>query len=62
MHDGFDLNPQVLIQVQNSKIAEQAIRITQLEAGAQQLLMENAQLRDMIPKDEEVTVDAGPNS
>ncbi len=54
MHNGLDLDPQVLIQVQQSKIADMAIKNAQLEAGVQQLMMENARLHEMMPKDEEV--------
>ncbi len=58
MHNGLDLDPQVLIQVQQSKIADMAIKNAQLEAGVQQLMMENARLHEMMPNDEEVKEDA----
>ncbi len=54
MHNGLDLDPQVLIQVQQSKIADMAIKNAQLEAGVQQLMMENARLHEMMPNVEEV--------
>ncbi len=40
MHDGLDLDQNVLIQVQSNTIAQQVIRIVHLEAATQQLMNE----------------------
>lgn len=53
MNDGIQLNPEVLQQVQASKISEQAIHITQLEAAVQQLLMEGQAMNNKIKELEE---------
>ncbi len=44
LNDGLDLDQGVLIQVQNNTIAQQAIRIVQLEAGVQQLMNQQNEL------------------
>ena len=62
MNEGINLDPQVLMQVQNERIAASAIREAQLTAAVQQLTMENMRLQEQIPKDEEVTEDADPDS
>ncbi len=65
MTEGMNLDPQVLIAVQNERIAAGAIREAQLTAAVQQLTMEvmglketNMKLAEQIPKDEEVVEDA----
>jgi len=62
MLDGLDMNPNILIQVQNNTIAQQSVRIVSLEAAVQQLAQEKAALEAQIPKDEEVTEDASANN
>ena len=44
MQDGMNLDPQIQVQVLQSKLAEAAIREAQLEVGVQQLLMEKQAL------------------
>lgn len=61
MIDGLDLDPNIVIQTQNNTIAQNAVRITMLEAAVQQLGAQNAQLEAQIPKDTEVTEDASAN-
>jgi len=61
MIDGLDLDPNVVIQTQNNTIAQNAVRITMLEAAVQQLGAENQQLKAQIPQDTEVTEDASAN-
>ncbi len=64
LNDGLDLDQGVLIQVQNNTIAQQAIRIVQLEAGVQQLMNQQnemqAHINKFVPSDEE-TKDASAN-
>lgn len=59
--DGMNIDPEVLINTQANIIAQNAIRTVQLEAAIQQLSAENAQLREQIPQDTEVTEDASAN-
>ena len=61
MTEGMNLDPTVLIAVQNERIAAGAIREAQLTAAVQQLTMENMRLNDQIsvlqqqvPEDAEV--------
>ena len=46
MTEGMDLDPTVLIAVQNERIAAAAIREAQLTAAVQQLTMEVMQLKE----------------
>lgn len=48
MQDGINLDPQVLIQVQNERLAAAAIREAQLTAAVQQLTMENMGLQQQV--------------
>ncbi len=48
MSEGINLDPQVLMSVQNERIAAGAIREAQLTAAVQQLTMENMRLRDQV--------------
>ncbi len=41
---GLEIDPNTLIMVQQNTIAQQAVRIAQLEAGVQQSLAENQRL------------------
>ncbi len=60
--DGMNLDSDMLIQVQNNTIAQQSVRIAQMEAAVQQLLAENQQLREtMYPADEEAVPLASTN-
>ena len=63
MNEGINLDPQILMQVQNERIAASAIREAQLTAAVQQLTMENmtkdeqlatlaARIEELTPKDE----------
>ena len=45
MSEGINLDPQVLIAVQNERIAAAAMREAQLTAAVQQLTMENMGLK-----------------
>ena len=58
MSEGINLDPQVLIQVQNERLAAGAIREAQLTAAVQQLTMENMGLKqrvaELTPDDEVV--------
>ena len=56
--DGMNVDPEVLINTQANTIAQQSIRMVQLEAAVQQLAQENAALREQVPTDTEVTEDA----
>lgn len=58
MMDGLNVDPEVLINTQANTIAQQSIRMVQLEAAVQQLAKENAELREQVPTDIEVTKDA----
>ncbi len=46
MNEGINLDPQILMQVQNERIAAGAIREAQLTAAVQQLTMENMTLQE----------------
>lgn len=61
MLDGLDLDPNVVIQVQNNTIAQNAVRIAMLEAAVQQLGAQNAELEAQVPRDNEVKEDASSN-
>ena len=61
MLDGLDLDPNVVIQVQNNTIAQNAVRIAMLEAAVQQLGAQNAELEAQVPQDNEVKEDASSN-
>ena len=58
MSDGLDLDPNIVVAVQNNTIAQQAVRIAMLEAAVQQQTNTVAQLQAQIPSDTEVTEDA----
>ena len=58
MTEGMELDPTVLIAVQNERIAAGAIREAQLTAAVQQLTMQVMSLQEQIPRDEEVKEDA----
>ena len=66
MSEGINLDPQVLMSVQNERIAAAAIREAQLTAAVQQLTMENMRLQEdvtrLTPADEEVVEDADTDS
>lgn len=55
MSEGINLDPQVLLSVQNERIAAGAIREAQLTAAVQQLTMENMGLKGQL---EAATADA----
>lgn len=55
---GINIDPEILSQVQGNLLAQNAIHIAQLEAAVQQLALENQELREMIPAEEEVKADA----
>jgi hypothetical protein len=61
MMDGLNIDPEVLINTQANTIAQQSMRMVQLEAAVQQLAQENAQLREQVPTDKEVKEDAVAN-
>jgi hypothetical protein len=61
MMDGMNIDPEVLINTQANTIAQQSMRMVQLEAAVQQLAQENAQLREQVPTDKEVKEDAVAN-
>ena len=48
MNDGMELDPTVLIAVQNERIAAASIREAQLTAAVQQLTMEVMRLKEQI--------------
>ena len=48
MSEGINLDPQVLMSVQNERIAASAIREAQLTAAVQQLTMENMQKQEQL--------------
>ena len=48
MTEGIDLDPTVLIAVQNERIAAAAIREAQLTAAVQQLTMEKMRLEEVV--------------
>ena len=58
MQNGIELNQEVLINVLQNKLAQQAIREAQMEAAIQGLIAENSALKAQVPKDKEVTEDA----
>ena len=65
MSEGINLDPQVLMSVQNERIAASAIREAQLTAAVQQLTMENMQLKgqleaataDVVVEEEDASTD-----
>ena len=65
MNEGMDLDPQVLVAVQNERIAAAAIREAQLTAAVQQLTMEVMSLKDKVdsltPEPVEEEEDASTN-
>ena len=61
MMDGMNIDPEVLINTQANTIAQQSMRMVQLEAAVQQLAQENAQLREQVPTDTEMSEDAVAN-
>ena len=61
MMDGMNIDPEVLINTQANTIAQQSMRMVQLEAAVQQLAQENAQLREQVPTDTEKSEDAVAN-
>ena len=48
MSEGINLDPQILMSVQNERIAAGAIREAQLTAAVQQLTMENMQKQEQL--------------
>ena len=58
MQNGTDIDPQVLIQVLQNKLAQSAVREAQLEAAVQTLMAQQNELMAQIPKDTEVQGDA----
>lgn len=56
MQDGMQINQGTLIEVLQGKVAQSAIRESQMEAGIQQLLLENQRLKAEVeflgPKDD----------
>ena len=50
MSEGINLDPQILMSVQNERIAAGAIREAQLTAAVQQLTMENMTLQEQVEK------------
>lgn len=54
--DGMDLNPSVLIQTQNNIIAQNAVRLVQMEAAIQQLRLENQNLRGALAQRDDYEV------
>ncbi len=62
MSEGMNLDPQVLIAVQNERLAGGAIREAQLTAAVQQLTMENMQLKEQVanltPEEEDADTDS----
>ena len=59
--DGMNIDPEVLINTQANTIAQQSMRMVQLEAAVQQLAIEHAELREQVPSDKEVKEDAVAN-
>ena len=57
MEQGMNLNPDVLIQIQNERIASAAIREAQLTAAVQQLTMEKIGLAENIDRLELLVVE-----
>ena len=59
VQDGMELDPQMLIQVQQNFIASARIKEVQLEAAVMQLSAENqslqARIAELTPTDKEVT-------
>ncbi len=58
MIDGLELNPDTLIMVQQNTIAQQAVRIAQLEAAVQQSLANVQRLQLTIDAMTSVTEEA----
>ncbi len=48
LQDGMNLNTETLVTVLQNKLAQATMREAQLEAGVQQLLIENRELRQQI--------------
>ena len=48
MSDGMNVNPEILNQTLLNKLAQATIREAQMEAGIQQLMMENQQLHAQV--------------
>ena len=61
MNAGMELNPEVLIQVLQNKLAQSAIREAQMESAIQQLMVDKQELSAQIPQEEEVKEDASTN-
>ncbi len=64
--EGMNIDPTVLIAVQNERIAAGAIREAQLTAAVQQLTMDNMRLKDEVDflksevtEDEDASADDG---
>lgn len=62
MLDGMTLDPEIHVQVMQNMLANNAIHIAQLEAGIQQLSLENSRLREMVPMDVEVQEEGQPDA
>ena len=59
MEEGMDLDPNILIQTQNNIIAQNAVRMVQMESAIQQLRSQNANLTHALAQqDEEVETEA----
>ena len=58
LSEGMQIDPEIHIQVLQNKLAQAAVRETQMEAGIQQLIQEVNRLSAMVPKDEEKQEDA----
>ena len=48
MEEGMDLDPNILIQTQNNIIAQNAVRMVQMESAIQQLRAQNTHLTDAL--------------
>ena len=57
MEPGTDLDPNILIQVLQNKLAQAVIREAQLEAAVQGLMTQQNELMAQIPRDTEVKED-----
>ena len=67
MHDGLNIDPEVLNQVLQNKLAQAAVREAQLEAAVQMLLNERQELFSKVQEleegwQEEVSDDASADS
>jgi len=56
--EGMNVEPGMLIQVLQNKLAQAVIREAQMEAAIQSLSMENQQLKVLVPDETEVKEDA----